>query len=127
MENIKIKQFIQDVSLADGETGAIAASLRKIVLRLDKAIKEEIKYGGIVFEKDERIFCGIFVRKNHISLEFDRGAELKDEDEFLERGGRQRRHLKICRKDDIMNKKAGCYIKQCYDLEKLQEEPACKK
>lgn len=112
----KIDEFIQDVISLDEEKGKVVSSLRDVVLRLSKRIKEEIKYGGLVFLKGERLFCGIFVRKNHISLEFDRGEELKDAGNFLEGTGKARRHLKIFELKDIKNKKAGFYIKANYKL-----------
>ena len=52
--------------------------------------EEEIKYGGLVYIIDNRLFSGIFLRNNHISIEFDNGA-----DKLLEGKGKFRRHLKI--------------------------------
>ena len=93
--NPKINNFIQDILLIDKEKGEMVISLRELVLKIVPEIKEEIKYGGLVFVDNKRLFCGIFIRKNHISVEFDRGAECQDSDNFLEGSGKLRRHLKI--------------------------------
>ena len=114
--NPRINAFIQDLLFIDRDKGEIIATLRELVLAISPNAKEEIKYGGLVFISDKRLFCGIFMRKNHVSVEFDRGAELQDLDSFLEGSGTNRRHLKIFQKEDIENKKVEYYIKQSFTL-----------
>ena len=115
-ENPEIDNFIQDLLFVDENKGEIVISLRKLVSKIAPRAKEEIKYGGLVFASDKRLFCGIFIRKNHISVEFDRGAELHDPDDFLEGSGKNRRHLKIFQQEDFKNQKVEYYIKQSYKL-----------
>jgi len=110
--NPKINNFTQDILFMDEDKGETIISLIKLVLEIAPIAKEEIKYGGLVFASDKRLFCGIFVRKNHISVEFDRGAEMQDPNNFLEGSGKNRRHLKIFQQEDIKNKKVEYYIKQ---------------
>lgn len=112
----KINNFIQDVLFMDGDKGETVISLRKMVLEVAPDAKEEIKYGGLVFIINDKLFCGIFVRKKHISVEFVKGAEMQDPDNFLEGGGKYRRHLKIFKYEDIINKTVGYYIKQSSEL-----------
>ena len=114
--NPKINNFIQDTMFIDKYKGEIVIFLRKIVLKIAPNVEEEIKYGGLVFIIDKRLFCGIFIRKNHISVEFDKGAQMNDLDNFLEGEGKYRRHLKIFQQEDIKNKKVEYYIKQCLKL-----------
>ena len=114
--NPRVNKFIQDLMFTDKDKGEILVSLRELLLRIAPNAKEEIKYGGLVFLSDKRLFCGIFIRKNHISVEFDRGAEMQDPDNFLEGSGTNRRHLKILQKEDIKNKKAEYYIRQSFTL-----------
>ncbi len=114
--NLKINNFLQDVLAIDEDKGEIVTSLRELVLKVAPNTKEEIKYGGLVFVSDKRLYCGFFVRKNHISVEFDRGAELHDPDNLLEGSGKNRRHLKILQKGDIKNKKVEYYIRQSFKL-----------
>ncbi len=114
--NPKIDKFIQDILFVDEDKGKIVISLRKLILDIALTAKEEIKYGGLVFVIGKRLFCGIFVRKNHISVEFDRGVEMQDPDNFLEGIGKYRRHLKLAQQEDIKNKKLEYYVKQSYKL-----------
>ena len=114
--NPKINNFIQDILFMDEDKGETVISLRKLVLEIAPSAKEEIKYGGLVFVSDKRLFCGIFIRKNHISVEFDRGSEMQDPNNFLEGSGKNRRHLKIFQQEDIKNKKVEDYIKQSFKL-----------
>ena len=78
--------------------------------------EEEIKYGGLLFIIDKRLFCGIFIRKNHISIEFERGAEMRDLANFLEGSGTNRRHLKTFQQEDIKSKKVEYYIRQSFTV-----------
>ncbi len=112
--NSKINNFINDTLSVDEQKGEILISLRELILKIFPKTGEEIKYGGLVFIIDKRLFCGIFLRKNHISVEFDYGAEMSDPDKLLEGSGKYRRHLKINNLDDIINKKAEFYLKQSF-------------
>jgi len=115
-ENPQISNFLQDTLFMSEDKGEIVISLRKLILEIAPDAKQEIKYGGLVFLNDGRLICGIFVRKNHISIEFTNGAEMRNPDNFLEGGGKYRRHLKIFKYGDIKNKKAGYYIEQAFIL-----------
>ena len=107
---------MQNFQFNDEDKEKIASSLRKLILKIAPQAKEEIKYGGLVFLANKRLFCGIFIRKNYISVEFDKGAQIQDPENFLEGSGKFRRHLKIFQKEDIKNKKVEYYIKQCFKL-----------
>ena len=93
--NPRIDSFIQDLLFIDRDKGEIVTTLRKLVSAISPNVKEEIKYGGLVFVSDKRLVCGIFIRKNHISVEFDRGVELQDPDNFLEGSGTNRGYVPI--------------------------------
>jgi hypothetical protein len=114
--NNQIENFIQDILFVDGEKGNILISLRKTILKISPDAQEEIKYGGLVFNVDKKLICGIFIRENHISLEFSYGMMLSDADKYLEGDGKHRRHLKIFDKKDIKNKKVESYIAQAFKL-----------
>ena len=114
--NPEINDFIHDLLFMNEDKGEIVISLRKLVLEVVTDAKEEIKYGGLVFIINDGLFCGIFVSKKHISVEFVKGAEMQDPDNFLEGGGKYRRHLKIFQCKDIENKKVEYYIKQSFEL-----------
>ncbi len=114
--NERIKRFIQDTLFVDEEKGKILISLRNTILKISPDSQEEIKYGGLVFNVDTELICGIFIRKKHISLEFSFGMMMSDPDKHLEGDGKYRRHLKIFDKKDIKNKKVETYIMQIFRL-----------
>jgi len=74
------------------------------------------KYGGLVFTispgQTASQFCGIFVYKEHVSLEFSKGAELDDHERVLEGGGKHRRHIKLRELSDICQKRCKDYLRQ---------------
>jgi len=85
------------------------------VLEIAPKSEEKMMYGGIVFISD-RMFCGIFLRKKYVTVEFDRGYEMNNTQKHLEGRGKYRRHLKIYTKEDIKKKKAKDYILESYNL-----------
>ncbi|WP_321429905.1 DUF1801 domain-containing protein [uncultured Methanolobus sp.] len=113
-KNQRIDDFVNEALLVNGDLGEIIVSLRKLVMGIYPQAEEEIKYGGLVFIIDERLFCGIFLRKNHVSVEFDNGAEMSDNEKKLEGTGKHRRHLKIRNYDDIIDKKVDFFLKQSF-------------
>ena len=114
--NDQIERFIQDILFIDEEKGKILISLRKAILKISPDTQEEIKYGGLVFNVNTKLICGIFIRKKHISLEFSFGMMISDPDKYLEGNGKYRRHLKIFDKKDLRNKKVESYVSQAFKL-----------
>ena len=110
----RIKRFIEDTLFIDEEKGKILVSLRNVILKISPDAQEEIKYGGLVFNVDAELICGIFIRKNHISVEFSLGMMIPDPDKYLEGNGKYRRHLKIIDKKDIKAKKVEFYVSQAF-------------
>ncbi len=78
------------------------------------------KYGGIVFERipgvTETQFCGIFAYQKHVSLEFTNGAQLDDPGRILVGKGKKRRHIKITKQSDIVEKRCEEFLLQACDL-----------
>jgi hypothetical protein len=114
--NDRIEHFVQDILFIDEDKGEILISLQKIVSKINPNVQEEIKYGGLVFNVDSKLICGIFISKKHISLEFSFGMLMSDPDKYLEGKGKYRRHLKIFDKKDIKNKKVESYVDQAFKL-----------
>ena len=75
-------------------------------------------YGGIVFELEagnpKTLVCGHFVYKNHVSLEFSKGNELRDPNGVLEGKGKYRRHIKLTQQSDIDEKFVRSMIEQAF-------------
>jgi len=111
----RVEQFISDTFSVDEEKAECLLSLQKIILKIYPDAQKEIKYGGLVFNSDAGLICGIFIRKKHISLEFSFGNEFSDPKGCLEGSGKFRRHLKIMNDKDIENKDVGFFVSQAFD------------
>jgi hypothetical protein len=115
-KNLEIENLLQDYELVNPLLAPIIISLRKMVFKLAPDAKEKKMYGGIIYSIPGRMFCGLFLRKNHISVEFDLGYLLEDKDKFLEGSGKYRRHLKIHNEEEVTEKKVERYIKESYQI-----------
>ncbi len=113
--NTRINRLLEDFEFINPELTEIIRSLREIVLEIAPKSKEKVMYGGIVFISN-RMFCGIFLRKKYVTIEFDRGNEMNNAQKHLEGTGKYRRHLKIYKKEDIEIKKAKDYIIESFDF-----------
>jgi hypothetical protein len=113
--NPRINRLLEDFDFVNSELAEIVRSLRKTVLKIAPKSEEKVMYGGIVFISD-RMFCGIFLRKKYVTIEFDRGYEMNNTQQHLEGTGKYRRHLKIYKKEDIEIKKAKDYILESFNL-----------
>jgi len=115
--NPRINQLLEDFEFASPELANIVSSLRKIVLEIASQCEEKIMYGGIVYISD-RMFCGIFLRKKYVTVEFDRGYKMNNTQKHLEGSGKYRRHLKIYTNEDIERKMAKHYILESFNQKK---------
>ncbi len=107
--NPKVKNLLDDWQMVNPDLHAIANSARARILELADTVDEEVKYGGILFAAPEP-FCGIFVYKQHVSVEFSHGAKIADPHGLLEGKGKGRRHLKLHTLEDIENKHLVDYL-----------------
>lgn len=106
----KVKNLLSDWQLVNPILYEIASSVRERILQLADNVDEEVKYGGILFAAPEP-FCGIFVYKQHVSLEFSHGADIVDTYGLLEGKGKGRRHLKLHTLEDVENKHLTDYLR----------------
>ena len=111
-KNEKVQNFLDEIIIIDAEKHNSLIEMREIVFNIYPQADERIMYGGIMFSLNSEDFCGLFVRKNHISFEFSNGIIMKDPNKFLEGTGKFRRHLKIRTKIDIKNKDVALFVKQ---------------
>lgn len=71
-----------------------AASLRSLILAADSDLREVIKWGSPVYERNKPVIW-IKAQKKHLTFGFFRGADLADPEGLLEGTGKLMRHLKI--------------------------------
>ena len=111
-KNEKVLKFLNELKFMDSEKFDTLIALRKIVYEYHAKAEEKFMYGGILFLLNNEAYSGLFVRKNHISLEFGTGFKMKDPTKLLEGKGKFSRHLKIKCKEDIEDKNVAFFVKQ---------------
>jgi hypothetical protein len=109
--NEEVQKFLTGVS-TEPEKYASMIEMRELIFKAHPEAKEKIMYGGIVFFLNNEMFSGLFINKNHISLEFSNGFQMKDPGGHLEGKGKYRRHLKIMKREDVSNKEVSYFVKQ---------------
>lgn len=114
--DMQIEELLQDFEMVNAELGGIMRSLREMVLVIAPDSDEKVMYGGIIYAIPGRMFCGLFLRKRHISVEFDLGCLLEDRFGYLEGNGRYRRHLKIHNSDEVKSKMVETFVRDSYEL-----------
>jgi hypothetical protein len=108
----EVKNFLNGIKMMDGEKYKSLIEIREIIFEIYPETKEKLMYGGIVFFLHNELFSGIFVSKKHITIEFSNGYLMKDPYDRLEGKGKYRRHLKIMKREDILNKETAFFVKQ---------------
>ena len=112
----KIETLLQDFDFVNPGLSKIIRFIRNTVFYIAPSSQEKVMYGGIIFTMPDRMFCGLFLRKNHVSVEFDLGYLLNDTGKLLEGSGKYRRHLKIHDKNEIKTKRVEYFISESFDL-----------
>jgi hypothetical protein len=109
MAGKSVQGLLEDIRLVSEERYEIAEAVRSLVKAGFKSFGEEVKYGGILFSSGVQ-FCGVFVYKEHVSVEFGNGAKISDVFGHLEGAGKGRRHIKLRSIADIESKKLAQYL-----------------
>ena len=109
MATKSVKELLDDVRLLGDEQFSLVESVRKLVRETIPSVTEEVKYGGILFSSGVQ-FCGVFAYRQHVSVEFGRGAKISDPFGHLEGGGKGRRHIKLRSAHDIQAKELAHYL-----------------
>ena len=104
-----VQTGVNDIAHLGHEQHSVVECVRKLIKTIVSPVSEEVKYGGILFTSDVQ-FCGIFAYKKHVSVEFNKGAQVDDAFGDLEGGGKARRHLKLRTVKDIESKRLAHYI-----------------
>jgi hypothetical protein len=73
MSSERIEQLLNVLRMLDETRFQIMQTCISLILGLHPKIKEEVKYGGILFGINQH-FCGIFSYTNHVTIEFSNGA-----------------------------------------------------
>ena len=109
-----IQALLEDYQLLGGEQFALVEAVRKLVKKALPSITEDVKYGGIIFTSGVS-FGGVFAYKDHVSVEFSKGALIADTLGHLEGSGKGRRHIKLFTAKDIKAKNLAHYLPLALD------------
>jgi len=112
----KINDFLNDIQSISPSKFEMATSIREIFSNADSNLTEEIKYGGLMFRRSNHLIGGVFIYKQHLSIEFGQGAKMDDPENLLEGKGQYRRHLKIRQLQDIEGKKVAGFVDQALSI-----------
>jgi hypothetical protein len=110
----QVEEFIQR---AAPPVRPLLRQLRKLVRETLPDAREEIKWGRPVYSL-RRIVCYLAAAKDHASLGFYRGADLRAANAPLEGDGKKLRHIKIRQTEDIRPKVFARLLRQAARLDK---------
>lgn len=105
-----VESLVQDIHLLGEKQYQLIQAVRALVSKTFKTCTEEVKYGGILFSVEGVQFGGVFAYKEHVSVEFSRGADIADPFGHLQGAGKGRRHLKLRAVEDIEFQKLASYL-----------------
>lgn len=102
------------------EKQKIIAELQGLIIKIAPKSVSKVMYGGMVYARSvsqsKSLFCGIFVRKDYVTLELDGGPNLIDPKGILEGEGKTRRHIKLHSLSEVKEKEVKVFIKQAFDM-----------
>lgn len=104
-----VQELLEDLRMLGEMQFTVVEAVRALARETISQLNEEVKYGGIVFGSGVQ-FGGVFAYKEHVTVEFSRGAEIADAEGFLEGSGKGRRHIKLRSVGDISTKRLALYL-----------------
>lgn len=103
MESKKIDKYISEINDWRGE---LLSTLRNLIHETDPEIQEEWKWDVPVFTKNGMV-CAISAFKDHVKINFFKGAKLNDPKKLLNNGFTSKQHRAIdFSNDSIINNEA---------------------
>lgn len=98
MSTAKVEEWI--AKTPEGTRGLVD-SCRDLILGIDPAITEDIKWRNLFFQWSGENLGAVVPYKNHVNLQFWKAVYLDDPEGRLEGTGKEARHLKIRDESDI--------------------------
>ena len=111
MATKSVQALLEDMRLLSEEGHTLVQDVRALTKKTLKSVEEEVKYGGILFSSGGVQFGGVFAYREHVSVEFGKGASIKDPHGHLEGTGKGRRHIKLRARHDLAAKHLAEYLK----------------
>jgi hypothetical protein len=114
-----VDDFLNELRRVDEERYALVERVRKLIHTAGPRLREEVKYGGLLFSAGSPV-CGLFSYDKHLSLEFSQGAALADRHQVLEGEGKLRRHIKLHKIGDLFKKNVREYLELAFAAAEAQ-------
>lgn len=113
------KLIDKQISELNDWRGDIYSKLRKLILSIDKDISEDFKWGTCIMILNGNVL-GICALKDHVKLNFFKGASLKDKDNLFNAGleAKNSRGIDFFEKDKIDETKLKGLIKEAINFSK---------
>ena len=105
-----LETHLRDLREHSFEFHDMVLRIRSLFLEACPGLTEAVKYGGVVFLKQKELVGGIFVYREHVSVEFSQGSSFPDPDAVLEGKGKYRRHIKLRGLEEIEAKHVADFI-----------------
>jgi hypothetical protein len=98
---VKKSPYVNDENL---ELRPVARALRSFVKGIVPGVRETVNAWGIPTFEAPNPFCFYMVGKNHVTFGFHFGTSLKDPENLLEGTGKNIRHVKLSKVEDLEQK-----------------------
>jgi hypothetical protein len=105
-----VQSLLGDIEALSPIRLATVEAVRALVFDTIESAEEEVKYGGILFSTGGVSFAGVFAYREHVSVEFGRGASIVDPLGFLQGEGKLRRHIKLRSPADVERTSLAAYL-----------------
>lgn len=110
-------QIDNQIKETGGWRGELMTKLRKLVHDVDPDIVEEWKWGTGIYSHNGMV-CGISAFKDHVKINFFKGAQLEDKDNVFNSGldSKQHRSINFAEGDKIPESSLKSLIKSAVTL-----------
>lgn len=119
MVNNKAKNKAVDEFMAklEPDIQKLAKAIRDTLLKVEPKLTEAVKWGRPVYSI-KSIVCAIDPYRKHVNLNFAKGTSLKDPANLLEGTGKNIRHIRIQKIEDMQNVEVKSLILEALELDK---------
>jgi hypothetical protein len=111
--NSSVTEYIEKLDSPQRET---CQALRGVIESEFPQLREDFKWSRPVYGADSADICYFVALKNDVNFGFNQGAELDDPKGILKGTGKQMRHIKLKKSDDIDRDYLTRLIQQAIDI-----------
>ena len=119
MPTVRSKNVDSWISEHDPAIRQICEVLRNIILDTGPELRESVKWGNPMYEKNGRIFY-LSATEQYVTLGFFDGAGLTDPDGRIEGTGKSMRHVKVRALEDVDNERLAAWAREAIALDTRQ-------